>query len=67
MRRSAYYISVRSSERNPARQRSRAGSNSMAIVSTLDDPLAVLATDDLADVMAPDHDRADGQAPALRP
>src|ERR1700744_4245121 len=43
----------------------------MAVVAALDDPLAVLATDDLADVMAPDHDRTDrrttGVAAVVRP
>jgi len=32
----------------------------MTVVSALDDPLAVLLTDNLPDVMTPDDDRADG-------
>src|ERR1700729_2719788 len=48
-------------EGNGAGQRSRPGPNRMTVVSTLDDPLAVLLTDNLPDVMAPDHNRAHGR------
>src|ERR1700733_7555593 len=43
----------------------------MTVVSTLDDPLAVLLTDNLSDVMTPDHNRAHrgtaGVAAIVRP
>jgi hypothetical protein len=34
----------------------------MTIIPALNDPLSVLVTDDLSNVMAPDHDRADRRA-----
>src|SRR5579863_2466418 len=45
-------------EGDGAGQRSRPGSNRMTVVSAFDDPLAVLLTDNLADVVAPDDNRA---------
>ncbi len=43
----------------------------MTVVSTLDDPLPVLLTDDLSDVVTPDDNRADrgttGVAAVMRP
>ena len=58
-------------EGNGAGQRPRPRSNRMTVVSALDDPLAVLLTDDLPDVMAPDDNRADrrtaGIAAVMRP
>lgn len=34
----------------------------MTVIAALHDPLAVLLADDLSDVVAPDHDRADARA-----
>lgn len=48
-------------EGNSAGQRSRPSPNGMTVVSALDDPLAVLLTDNLPDVMAPDDNRAHGR------
>src|ERR1700722_5878048 len=58
-------------EGNGTGEGSRSGSNRMTVVSALDDPLSVLLTDNLPDVMAPDNNRAHrgtaGVAAIVRP
>jgi hypothetical protein len=38
----------------------------MTIISALDDPLAILVTYNLADVVVPDHDRTDRRTAGVR-
>jgi hypothetical protein len=47
-------------------QRSRPCSNRMTVIAALHDPLTVQIADDLADVMRPNHDRANGRASGIR-
>jgi hypothetical protein len=53
-----------------AGERARPSANRMAVIAGHDDPLAVLLADDFADMVRPDHDRADagGSGPSpMRP
>ncbi len=62
----ALHRGVRSPERNGARQRPRTRADRVAVIAALHDPLSILAADDLADVMTPDHDGADLRAARVR-
>src|SRR5580700_3055107 len=50
-----------------AGERARPGADGMAIIAGLDDPHPVLLADDLADMVGPDHYRANTSRPGLAP
>src|SRR6266851_4085362 len=54
-------------ERDGTGQRSRTRPHGTAIIAALHEPLAVLLADDLADVVTPDNDRADGRSTGTGP
>lgn len=54
-------------ERDSASQRTRAGSDGVTVIAALHDPVTVVFTDDLSDVMAPDHDSAHARAARIGP
>ena len=56
---------VGASKRNCARQRPRARPNSVPIIAALHQPLTILAANNLADVVSPDDDNANGRTTSI--